>query len=93
VRVRLLASISGSRNGVDWPPPGVIVDLPDVEGAEYCAAGLAAPVASTAKVETAVAAAPDVETRKDAAAEPEKAAETVPAKAAPLTRSRAGGGV
>jgi hypothetical protein len=93
VRVRLLASISGSRNGVDWPPPGVIIDLPDAEGADYCASGLASPVASTGKVEKAVAAKADVETRAEAAAEPEKPVEPVPAKAAPLTRSRAGGGV
>lgn len=40
--------IAGSRNGVRWPVAGTVVDLPDGEAADLCAAGLAAPVADLA---------------------------------------------
>lgn len=35
------AAISGTRNGVDWPRPGEVADLPDAEAADLVAAGLA----------------------------------------------------
>jgi hypothetical protein len=44
VKVRLKFQITGTRNGVRWPAPGEVVDLPDVEGAKLCASGLATPV-------------------------------------------------
>jgi len=37
-------SISGTRNGVDWPPKGSVVDLPDAEAVDMLNGGLAAPV-------------------------------------------------
>jgi len=67
--VELKTQISGTRDGVDWPAAGSIVDLP--EGADLVAAGLAVPATGratvsaqppvTAPVETA-AADDDVET-------------------------------
>lgn len=54
--------IAGSRNGVRWPEAGGVVDLPDGEAADLCAAGLAEPVA--APVKAAKATAPKPETRK-----------------------------
>lgn len=52
-KYRMLSNISGTRDGVDWPAAGETVILPDVEGCDLVAAGLA-------EVETAVA--PKVET-------------------------------
>lgn len=49
--VRMKVSISGTRNGVDWPPIGSTVSLPDTEAADMVSAGLAAPV----EIETATA--------------------------------------
>ena len=65
--------ISGTRNGQDWPGAGEPVDLPEVEAAEYLAAGLI--VSTTAPVETAA----DV-------AEVETAAVAKPAKKAPAKK-------
>ena len=56
-------SISGSRNGVDWPQSGETLVVSDDEGAQLCANGLADPVAVKRPVERAVAPAPDVEVR------------------------------
>lgn len=57
--VELKTQISGTRNGVDWPPAGTVVDLP--EGADLVAAGLAVPADepdAKAKVEAAVVSEP-----------------------------------
>ena len=62
MKVEMKIRIAGSRNGVRWPEAGGVVDLPDGEAADLCAAGLAAPVAEKAKPEKAVA--PKPETRK-----------------------------
>lgn len=51
MKVRMKVSITGTRDGVDWPPAGGEVVLPDGEAAEMCAAGLAEPVAEPAKAE------------------------------------------
>ena len=64
MHVRLIVSISGTRNGVEWPPAGTPIDLPDAEAAQMIAAGLAAK--SVAPVETATADVSKVETRKRA---------------------------
>lgn len=53
MKVRLTAHLSGLRNGEPWPALGGEVNVPDVEGAELCAAGLAVPVAAPEKRETA----------------------------------------
>lgn len=45
VTVRMLITISGSRDGVPWPVAGGEVTLPAAEAAQYIAIGYAAPVA------------------------------------------------
>lgn len=55
MRVRMRTHISGTRAGVDWPPAGGEIDLPDDEGARLCAAGMAEPVAVRPAEEHAVA--------------------------------------
>lgn len=40
-RYVMLVSLSGTRNGVDWPPRGGVVDLPESEGAKYVRGGIA----------------------------------------------------
>lgn len=63
MRVRIVHGVSGTRDGVEWPPPGSVVDVPADEGVGLCAAGIAVPVADDPedKVERAVA--PPAETR------------------------------
>lgn len=52
--VRLLVGMSGTRDGVPWPPRGSVMDLPDKEAADYCKSGLAAPMAGDDGAEFAV---------------------------------------
>jgi hypothetical protein len=47
-------AVSGTRNGEDWPGKGGEIEMPDHEGADLCASGIAEPVVDN-KVETAVA--------------------------------------
>jgi hypothetical protein len=55
VRVRLLGDISGTRDGVNWPPRGSEIDLPDDEAAQLCGQQMAEPVVDLeAGVERAV---------------------------------------
>ncbi|MGH3679092.1 MAG: hypothetical protein ACRDT2_02015 [Natronosporangium sp.] len=54
MKVRMKGVISGTRNGVPWPGPGSLVDLPDSEAAQLCDQGMAVPVAQD-RVEKAVA--------------------------------------
>lgn len=44
MRVKMLISVSGTRNGVDWPLVGGEIDLPPDEAADLCEAGYASPV-------------------------------------------------
>lgn len=37
---KVVQSVSGTRNGVDWPPAGSVVVLPEHEGLAYVTAGL-----------------------------------------------------
>lgn len=68
MKVQIRARITGTRNGVEWPAPGEHLDVPDDEGAQLCAQGLATPVAATAERATAVepetAAAPPARKRR-----------------------------
>lgn len=64
MKIRMTVHVSGDRNGVPWPPMGSVLDVPDTEGAEYCAAGMAVPVAQFNRSEKAVAA--PAEERADA---------------------------
>lgn len=71
MKVRLIVSLTGTRDGVDWPPIGEAFDLPDGEAADYIAAGLcvkAEPSAPEAAVAPApeTAAAPKPRARKSA---------------------------
>lgn len=77
--VRMKVSMSGTRNGQDWPPRGSVLELPDAEGADYCRTGMAEPVAvfGTAKAETATVSVPAPELR-DAEPETEPEAESTP---------------
>lgn len=53
MRVRMRVNITGTRDGQDWPRIGDTLDVPDLEGAELCANGMAEPVPVAAPVETA----------------------------------------
>lgn len=53
MRVRMKIQLTGTRNAQRWPAPGGEVVLPDNEGADLCAAGLAEPVAERVQPETA----------------------------------------
>jgi hypothetical protein len=55
MRVRMKATLSGTRDGKDWPPVGGSVDLPDDEAAHLVTAGLAAPDDEQPPVEEATA--------------------------------------
>lgn len=46
--------VTGTRNGDPWPPRDEVVDLPDDEARDLCAAGIAEPVPD-AKVQKATA--------------------------------------
>jgi hypothetical protein len=65
MRVRLLGDISGTRDGVNWPPRGSEIDLPDDEAAGLCGQGMAVPVVDLeADVEQAVQPTEAVEARE-----------------------------
>lgn len=69
MKIRMLANISGLRDGVAWPAPGGETVVPDAEGAQLCAQGYAVPVAAPAEPERAVApAAPETRPARRAAA-------------------------
>jgi hypothetical protein len=57
MHVKMLSTITGTRNGADWPAVGGVIELPDGEAVDMIAAGLAE-AASTerAPVERATAA-------------------------------------
>ncbi len=44
MKVRMKVKITGTRNGVDWPSRGDVLDVPDWEGAQLCANRYAEPV-------------------------------------------------
>lgn len=45
MRIQMKVAMSGTRDGVNWPLPGEELEVPDEEGANMCANGLAVPVA------------------------------------------------
>lgn len=55
MKVRMSVQIAGTRDGVRWPVPGEVKELPDHEAARVCAAGYAEPVAEPVKPQRAVA--------------------------------------
>ena len=44
MKVKLLAQISGTRDGEGWPAPGTVIDLPDDEATSMINSGLCAAV-------------------------------------------------
>lgn len=61
MRVRMTADISGSRNGVDWPKRGEVLELPNEEAKDYLNSGLVEAVKGNEE-QHAVPADDDVET-------------------------------
>jgi hypothetical protein len=59
----MTVSLSGMRDGQDWPPRGSVIDLPDDEAKGYIAGGMARPADKEDDVEKAVAPTEAVETR------------------------------
>jgi len=66
-RVKMITRVSGTRDGVDWPPRGGELDVPANEAADLVAAGYAVAVESAPE-----SAAVDTKPTKRAAAKPEK---------------------
>jgi hypothetical protein len=77
MKVQMIADISGTRNGVDWPQRGGTIDLPDDEAAHLVAAGLAEVPNGKPKARTIAEADP---------AEPEVAGAAEPEVVAPVAR-------
>ena len=48
MKLKLTVDISGSRNGLPWPPRGEVVDLPEPEARDMIAAGQGEAVAAKA---------------------------------------------
>lgn len=67
MKIRMQVQISGNRNGKAWPDKGGVIDLPEAEAAQLCAAGMA----ETVKGDTEKAVPAKAETT-----EPEKPAVT-----------------
>ncbi|MBP2370228.1 hypothetical protein [Pseudonocardia parietis] len=87
MRVRMKVSVSGTRGGQLWPGIGEEIDLPDGEGADLCAAGLAEPVAVTKPAETAVDKAP-AEERADDDSEKQASDKGLSTESGPARRRR-----
>lgn len=75
MKVRMLRTVSGFRDGVEWPAVGDVLDVPEAEADDLERIGVAERVSakSTIAPEAAVAAAPETaaapkprRTRKDA---------------------------
>ena len=75
MRVQMTVDMSGTRNGLRWPPSGEVVDLPDDEAQSLVSGGMAQP--APAQPERVEAAVPDTGSEEHA---------TVPTKPAPRTR-------
>ncbi|MCI3277522.1 hypothetical protein [Streptomyces cylindrosporus] len=60
MQIRMKTTVSGSRNGVPWPPRGETVELPDDEATALCASGMAEPVEHDEEASEAIG---DEETR------------------------------
>ena len=75
MKIKMRVSITGTRDGQEWPAAGETIDLPADEATALVDAGLAeaASTAATAKVETAAVEAPET------AAEPKPRARKAPA--------------
>jgi len=75
MKVKMIASITGTRDGQEWPAAGETVDLPDAEACDLVAGGLAVELdkkTAAPVVETAAVVAPET------AAEPKPRARKAP---------------
>ncbi|MGW2511274.1 hypothetical protein ACWC0A_17945 [Streptomyces scopuliridis] len=93
MKVRMKVSMSGTRNGEEWPPQGELADLPTGEAQHLVAAGIAEEVADEApKTETSATPpeTPEVDEMPEAetAAAPPEGAEKAVAPAARRGRPR-----
>lgn len=88
MKIRMKADISGSRNGKPWPRRGETIDVPDAEGADLCASGIAEPVASKARsVETATPD-DDSEQRQEPEKKPDAEQKPVTTESAPAVAKK-----
>ena len=55
MKVRMCVSVSGTRDGVDWPGVGGVVEVSRVEAGDLVAAGLAVPVEDAPEAATSPA--------------------------------------
>lgn len=69
MKIRMKVDLSGLRDGRPWPPRGEVAEVPDVEGADLCAAGAAEPVADPPAEKAETAKAPEPEKRAEPAEE------------------------
>ena len=53
MRVKMRATVSGTRDGVEWPARGEVAELPDAEAMDYIAAGICEPAPDLGAAETA----------------------------------------
>lgn len=64
MQVRLLVTVSGTRDGQAWPPAGNTMELPDEEARQMIAAEQAIPVSQHRAAETGTLVDSAVETRQ-----------------------------
>ncbi|MFE9886276.1 hypothetical protein [Streptomyces scopuliridis] len=93
MKVRMKITMSGTRNGEEWPPKGAAVDLPTGEAQHLVAAGIAEEVPDEAPEPQTPATPPETPERDEApevetAAAPPKGAEKAVAPAAKRGRPR-----
>ena len=67
MKIQLLGTISGTRNGQEWPPRLSIIELPDAEALSLIQGEMARPVDDEPTIELATVSTDDVETRAMAA--------------------------
>lgn len=90
--IRMKADVSGARNGVPWPRRGGTLDVPDAEGADLCAAGIAEPVAASPTAAESATVPDDSEKRTEPEPKAALTSDTGPAvakKAAPARKTAA----
>jgi hypothetical protein len=61
-KVRMLTTISGFREGVEWPPLGAVLDVPEPEADDLERMGVVERVSAKSTIAAEVAAAPEPET-------------------------------
>lgn len=67
MRIRMKVTMSGTRNGEDWPPAGEVVDLPTGEAQHLVASGIAEEVTADQDPPVETATAPDTAEKRTTA--------------------------